>query len=281
MARNQLCTWDFTVKKDLCSVDELRDKLKIHCKKFVFQEEVGETGYEHYQGRVSLKVKNRKGPVLGYSEHWSPTSNENEDNDFYVMKEDTRVAGPWSDKDMYIPRQVRSITLRGWQKTILDTRNDWDTRSINVVVCINGNIGKSTLATYAGCRGLARNLPCMESYRDYMRMVMDCPKSSLYLVDFPRSMSKTNCAGFWSAIETIKNGYAYDDRYGFREEYFDCPNIWVFMNDQPDQGWLSKDRWKYWEVSNGELKLCNTKLDTIGSTGSTPDFREKMKAHDE
>lgn len=111
----------------------------------------------------------------------------------------------------------------------------------------------------------------LESYKDFMRMVMDTPKSCLYLVDFPRSMNKTNCAGFWSAIETVKDGYAYDDRYGFREEYFDCPNIWVFMNKFPEFEHLSTDRWILWEVSKGELKFCNTNFETTGTIGTIDD----------
>jgi hypothetical protein len=40
-----------------------------------------------------------------------------------VIKEDTRTAGPWSDKDMYIPRQVRNITLYPWQVQVLEDAN--------------------------------------------------------------------------------------------------------------------------------------------------------------
>jgi len=269
MARqSNICVWDFTIPKSAVSnIDELKDKLKIHCKKWIFQEEKGESGYEHYQGRISLKTKARKGPALGYTEHYSITSNENEDNDFYCVKEDTRTAGPWSDRDMYIPRQVRNISLYPWQIQVLEDANKWDTRTINCIVCPGGNIGKSTLKTYAGSRGLARNLPMLESYKDYMRMVMDTPTSNLYLVDFPRSLNKIACGSFWSALETIKDGYAYDDRYGFREKYFDCPNIWVFTNTMPDVNTLSKDRWVFWEVFKGELKFCNN-IENPGTTGT-------------
>lgn len=72
MARqSNICVWDFTIPKSAVSnIDELKDKLNIHCKKWIFQEEKGtSTGYEHYQGRISLKMKARKGPVLGYNEH--------------------------------------------------------------------------------------------------------------------------------------------------------------------------------------------------------------------
>jgi len=266
MAKNAVCIWDFTISKDKCTYDQVIEFCKKDCKKWCFQEEKGESGYEHFQGRVSLKVKARKGPNWGFGEHWGISHCS--DDEFYVSKEDTRVAGPWCDRDAYIPKQVRGIVLRPWQSAILDNRLVWDTRTINCVVCPTGNIGKSTLVTYAGAHKLARRIPMMDSYKDFMRMVMDCPKSSLYLVDFPRSLNKINCAGFWSAIETVKDGYAYDDRYGFREEYFDCPNIWVFMNSAPDFEFLSRDRWVLWEVTQGELTFCNTNCVTAGTPGT-------------
>lgn len=254
MARNAVTTWDFTLKAEELEVEEVKDFLKEHCREWCFQKEQGEeTGYIHYQGRVHLKVKCRKGPEMK-NIRWSPTTSENKDNNFYVLKAQTRVGGPWSSKDKYIPRQVRGLTLYAWQQAILDDAEIWNTRTINVVVCETGNIGKSILTTYAGARGLARSLPVMESYKDYMRMVMDTPKSKLYLIDFPRSMNKNGCHGFWSAIESIKNGYAYDDRYNFREAYFDCPNIWVFTNSKPDTYYLSIDRWKFWKVIEGQLR---------------------------
>ncbi len=152
-------------------------------------------------------------------------------------------------------RQVRGITLYPWQKEILEDRNIWDTRTINCIIQKTGNVGKSTLVTYAGSHNLARRIPMLESYKDFMRMVMDTPKNKLYLVDFPKMMNKAASASFWSAIETVKDGYAYDDRYGFREEYFDCPNIWVFMNHEPEIGNLSNDRWRFWTIPDKQGKL--------------------------
>ena len=43
-------------------------------------------------------------------------------SEFYCMKDETRVAGPWSDKDVpaFIPKHFRNIELRDWQKTLKD-----------------------------------------------------------------------------------------------------------------------------------------------------------------
>lgn len=86
-------------------------------------------------------------------------------------------------------------------------------------------------------------------------MVCDMPTSTCYLIDLPRAMKKTNMVGLFSAIEEIKSGYAYDDRYKFVEKFFDCPNIWVFTNYIPDSEYLSADRWKIWQINKWSKQL--------------------------
>jgi len=148
MAKNECCVWDFTLtKSEVKDLSDLKDKIKKDCKKWCFQLERGESGYEHYQGRVSLKIKSRKGPSW-YKIRWSPTSGENKDNDFYCCKDDTRIAGPWkdTDKEIYMPRQFRDIKLYQWQQFILDSVKIFDDRTINLLYCPEGNKGKSTVA---------------------------------------------------------------------------------------------------------------------------------------
>lgn len=253
-----MCVWDFTASKDSNDISSIKSKLKEHCKQWSFQEERGET-YEHFQGRFSLKIKKRQAEVIKLLKtnwHISLTSNENRDNDFYVCKEDTRVAGPWkdTDDDFYIPRQVREIKeLFDWQKQVVADAEVWNTRTINVILDYSGNIGKSILKTYIGCHGIGRSLPPTNNYKDLMRAVMDTKKKKLYIVDMPRAMDKRYVAELYCGIETLKDGYAYDDRYNFKEEYFDCPNIWVFTNEKPDTSLLSRDRWRFWVIKNNKL----------------------------
>lgn len=256
-------TWvfDITIKENEANKIELKRIFSIIAKKWCFQLEKGtESGYLHFQCRISTKVKWRMAQVkkaLGIeSAHISITSNANKNNMFYVLKEDTRVEGPWSDTDveLYIPRQVREISaLRPWQLQIVEDAKNWDTRHINIVFCPIGNIGKSILKTYIGVHQIGRSLPYSNDYKDIMRMVMDTPKKPLYIIDLPRAISKDKLYQFFSGVETLKDGYAYDDRYHFKEEYFDCPNIWIFMNTYPDLDLLSLDRWVIWQVKDNTL----------------------------
>lgn len=233
-------------------------------KAWCFQKEQGEqTDYVHFQGVVSLKVRRTVSSIKtlisasewtlpSYFEPVADATVKSGSEAFYVTKPETRVAGPWSDKadvPIYIPRHVRDITLYPWQQAIADSGKEYDSRRIDLVLDKSGNLGKSTLCAYLRTHKLGRGIPFMNDYKDLLRMVMDMPKAPLYIVDMPRAISKERLFQLWSAIETVKSGYAFDDRYHFREEDFDRPRIWVFTNSEPDLTMLSADMWRFWEVT--------------------------------
>lgn len=248
MSRTSCCRWDFSVNSQHIELEKLIEWCEENCKKWVFQLEVGEKkGYEHYQGRVSFKVKT-KNPYGRICQecHWSVTSNMNTDNDFYVMKEETRVDGPWCDTDekIYIPRQVREIgeDWYPWQKQVLEIAKEWDTRTIHVIVDVDGNKGKSIICQYMDVMGIGDMIPFVNDYKELMQWVMSFKKKGCYLIDMPKGMKKENLIGIYSAIETIKGGFAFDMRYKGKKEHFDCPNVIVFSNTVPNVNLLSRDR---------------------------------------
>lgn len=152
------CVWDVTVPAKRINVGDLRKHFATHCKKYTFQLERGESGYEHYQCRVSLKTKSRKSSliqsaftIVGAGFHLSVTSTANKDNDFYVLKEDTRIDRPWSDKDKAPLRTVTKMENAGlypWQTQLIEETKGFDDRSIHILIDNNGNIGKSALCKY-------------------------------------------------------------------------------------------------------------------------------------
>jgi len=266
---NRLTSWDFTIGcENIKSRDTLQAFLDDHCKHWAYQMEKGEeTGYLHYQGRMSLGLARKQSDLIRLGQsmdlgswHISPTVTENRlpSDAFYVTKEDTRVDGPWKSTDpkaIVIPRQIREVVeLYPWQKQVMDDADIWDTRSINYVFNHEGCIGKSCLCQYLRCYLKGRNIPPVNDYKDIMRMVMDMPVSKLYLVDMPRSIDQKKLAGFFAGIEEVKGGHAWDDRYEFKEKEFDCPNVWVFGNTIPDMKYLSADRWKLWTIKDNKLE---------------------------
>lgn len=264
MAKNAICTWDFTVGSEKIKEDELKDLLKPLCKAWCFQLEKGnKTGYEHYQGRVSFKLKTRKGPILCPGIHWSPTSNENKDNTFYVMKDETRIDGPWSDQDpeKYLPRQFRNIELYRWQKTILESAKLFDARKIDLIYDPKGESGKSTIASICEILHGGIDMPPLNDFKEIIALTCDiCMERNtrdpkIIFFDLPRALDKDHLNGLYSAIEQIKKGKLYDCRYKYKSWWIDSPRCWVFSNHLPDTTLLSADRWNIWTINELTLTL--------------------------
>ena len=235
-------------------------------KKWTFQLEQSESGYIHYQGRVSLKLKARLKTVINNFDnknmHFSITSTENCRNDFYVTKDDTRINGPWNDKEVeiYIPRQFRNLILKDWQQDIIERSKIFDTRTINVLYDPDGGIGKSTLSCLCELKMKGVTLPIVNEQEKLIQAMHGiCNSRKLrdpnpVFIDLPRAFDKSKLFGLYSAIEQIKNGKLVDMRYNYQEYWIDSPSIWVFSNREPDMELLSKDRWKIWQVSNNKLE---------------------------
>ena len=237
--------------------DEVYTMLRGYCKNWVFQLEKGEsTGFLHWQCRVSLIKKKRltaimklvkEGKLFG---HWTPTTNEvhNGNNFNYVMKEDTKIAGPWKDDDTekIMTKQLKEFLkydLRSYQRYIFETAQKFNMRSIHIVYDSVGNIGKSIFGEFMEYYDLAEEIPPYRMMDDIFQWVCTNPIKKSYFVDMPRGMKKDRLGDFYSGIEVIKNGVAYDKRYSGKKIRFDRPQIFIFTNTLPAFSLMSKDRW--------------------------------------
>lgn len=264
----QLYLWDFTLtnQHDL-DVNTLKANLCGSCKKWAFQLETGETGFIHWQGRLSLLKKKRLNELRNFFKdnypawdgvHWSPTANNNTTNFNYVMKDDTRTDGPWTDKD-----EIKFDTLQlkifkkyemyKWQTSLHGMATSYNDRCIDLIYDINGNSGKSIFAEYLEYEGIAEEIPPFRLMDDIFQWVCSRPTKKCYIVDLPRGMKKDKLADFYAGIEVIKNGVAYDKRYSAKKKRFDRPRIFVFTNTLPAFNLMSIDRWVVWKIKNNEL----------------------------
>jgi hypothetical protein len=273
---NALTMWDFTLSKAKCEdKDIIIDALKQLAKHWVFQEEIGEeTGYEHFQGRFALMKKKRKSALLKLFKGLefledisiSPTSTAGGKTAFaYVMKLDTRVAGPWSDKDpppRFIQDSIKAITeLRSWQQKVVDISDEIDLRRINIIYDPIGNNGKSVIVKWMEAYGKCIKLPVTRDYKDIVQMALciaedrgrEDPATKCWMIDMPRAIEKAQMSGFFGALETLKDGKLFDMRYKYREYIINEPVVWVFTNKVPDLLYLSKDRWRFWQITNDGL----------------------------
>lgn len=277
------CVWDVTISKEQYpEMIEVKNWFKKTCKKWGFQLERGASGYEHWQCRVSLKVKSRK-PMMPrvHESAWSVTSNANKDNLFYVFKEDTHIDGPWCDTDVevYIPRQFRNKTLYPWQLKVIEISKTFNDREINVIYDPVGNKGKSTLAAICELEMNGIDLPPVNDAKELLQVICDIclakqdRSPNPVFVDIPRAMEKSRLHGIYTAIEQIKKGKLVDMRYHYKEWWIDSPCVWVCTNTEPDLHLMSNDRWKVWEIVDNQLRefktlRCNNIIKLTGTIGT-------------
>lgn len=282
-----LALWDLTIpihnmdETDRKELDEVIKFFNEHCGRWVFQWEIGESGYHHFQCRVSLNIKRRVEtmarwlPTVRPGWHFSPTSNPTffKGNMFYVMKEETRHLGPWSDVEearlAEIPKKYRdpNPVWRPFQQKIVDAmKEEPDDRIINYVYQEKGKVGKSHLVGWHCCRGLAHLVPELDTSKDIARMVMCMPISTCYFFDLPKSCTKKHFGAMFAAIERIKDGFCYDERNKFKSRWFNSPHVWVFSNTKPDIDAVSPDRWQFWTINQDkELIPLNPETLNIGN----------------
>ena len=229
----QITGFDITIPKAVYTdQNELALALKEWCKSFCFQLERGEeTGYEHWQCRIRLIKKRRLNEVIEQiapviKGHWTATCKSvHKANAFnYVMKADSRIEGPWSEKDFANPpkmtRQLRSFLnhpLRPWQRYLMDTCVIPDDRKIIFVHDAVGNTGKSIFAEFLEYKNIACELPPLRAFEDLMQFASGLDDQKCYLIDMPRALKKDKLSEFYSGIECLKNGILWDKRYSAKK----------------------------------------------------------------
>lgn len=253
--------WDFTLA---CKEDQtdlrIQNLLKEISNKWAFQLEKGSTGYLHWQGRFRLRDKKRLGTLVNLVKgqvlegaHFSPTAGVNSKNFNYVMKLDTRQAGPWTDENpiKIIPRELKEVTLRPWQKQIADICKEYDgDRTINVLVDLEGGAGKGLLRKYLRHHDIASIPPEAGKAQDIMAWVCKFQHTA-YVFDVPRQIGekKDSHIQLFKGIESVKDGRGVELRYSPVDvQLAQSPVVWVFTNEYPKKYLLSADRWKIWAI---------------------------------
>jgi len=277
MGETPLATFDFTLKFQDERWEDIGTWLNGWCKKWVFQKEVGsgETEYVHWQGRVSLIVKKRFSTLLKQLKndempfHWSITSSETHTSGSfnYVLKNDGRLDGPWTDKDYEEPPKLtwqlqvfmdnHKDDLYPYQKWIMDyLQGEKEMRNIICIVNEGGFTGKSLFAEFLEYQRLAYEIPPFTTSEDIMQCVMNIKEQKAYLIDMPRAMPKERLAGFYAGIEALKDGKCYDKRYAFKKRRMNRPKVIIFTNKFPKLEYLSADRWTLYSVGdNGAFNI--------------------------
>lgn len=237
---------------------------------YIFQlEKCPSTGNLHYQGRFKLKYANKsyastvhklfKGTYIEKA-RFSP-EHDIEKSEFYCLKDDTKILGPWSDQKtdeklrITVPWDLECIKeWRSWQTDVFASFKDRDDRAINILVDPVGGNGKSKVLKMALWKKWAGVIPCIGDAKDIIQAVCSMDTKTAYILDLPRtSESDKHLFSQIKAIEQIKNGVVMDFRYKYQEKIFGSPVIWVFTNHEIPAHHLSSDRWIRWRIDQDKL----------------------------
>lgn len=246
------------------------------CSLWCFQLERGEKeGHLHFQIRIELKCEFRtrfttmmnKNPFPGKA-FWSPTSNRTaKDNFNYVMKEETRVAGPWSNLSMptttIIPDDIENIELYPWQEEFVNMiTSEGNTRKVHIIYSKDGCIGGSVVLKWLRFNKDGILLLPSISANDMMADAYGYAKvkgsrgafTRLICLDLAKKIDPNKLMPIYEAVETMKNGLIIDRRNNLKEIVLKhTPSIVIKTNTLPGYYWLSPDRWVIWDVIDGKL----------------------------
>lgn len=324
--------FDFTIPRndpsgnEIVSLETMKSMMNTsEIRHYCFQLEKGEnTGYEHYQCRI--KFSNKKDSdcrktwvgmrdwlshhlkITGFNfsaTNTINTDNKTKDSPFYSYcnKVDTRLQGPWTDRDP-TPEFISDIyrdfvknpdLLYPAQKQVMDNIksneskpiHEKDNRSMNVFLDLEGCIGKSTLCQVLSYLHLGYDVSIENEGREISKWLQNVFSSKgernpkCLLVDINKSFNNSDkLKSLYGTLENIISTGKLRDRRKYAEWIINIPKVWIFTNTIPDLKWVSKDRWKFWVLKGDKQTglLENINFKELMQLKRQQDERGKMVA---
>lgn len=254
--KNQLYRWFFTLKESPVekhiSPSQLSQDLRSFCKEFYFQLEEGKDGYRHYQGCFSLNTKEFFNTVKNYFPnyiHLEAVTNWHASK-LYVMKNESRLAGPWTHETVFIKDPLEGKTLYPWQQEITDLlKIEPNDREIIWLWDEKGNIGKTTFVKHM-CINHPSKVIMVSGKASDIKYALSRDECNPRIVFFHYVRSQEGFVSY-QAIEEIKDGLWFNQKYESKMVIKNPIHIIVLANFPPDEHALSQDRWNIKHISAG------------------------------
>lgn len=229
--------------------------LQLGVDKYVYQLELGKlNGRLHFQGIIHVLVRKREEQLnklfksltlneglKGARIKRSSTAGINSLKR-YCMKDETRIAGAWADKEIYLGEDLPH-TLLPWQLALKEyILSPVNGREI-IWVIGHGNDGKSTFAKYM-CYYHKCLLLSYGKAGDLLNLVSKEQNRKCYIFDLtrvkPNSFSNED---LYASIEEIKKGHFINLKYETSQIIMRKPHIIIFANHAPCTSNLTGDMW--------------------------------------
>lgn len=250
----QLKQWFFTFNNyEVGQIEILETTFRSLCEKYLFQEEVGESGTPHLQGVIFLKKRMRWSELkLPKEINWSKVRNPKACIE-YCSKDISHTGGRWM-MGIKIPKPLKIIkNLYPWQKEVERIcLAEPDDRTIYWFWEPTGKVGKSSFVKYMVVKHKA--LFCNGGrVHDIVNLVFNQDMDETTTVIFDISRCKKGKVSYES-LESIKNGLVCNTKFETGVKVFNSPTVVVFANYPPDdETKLSADRWNITELCDLEL----------------------------
>lgn len=249
--------------------------LSEHSIKWVFQLELStERPKLHFQGRAQLKSKKRKSTLVAQwralsdllgRAHFSITHDTGTFT--YVLKEETRFAGPWSNQFKTWPwQELIWAQPYPWQRFIKSL--PFEDRLVHFVFQPEGNLGKTRFCLTERAASeqrwpgavptayIAEWDSTKELRRDIFGQLNELDLNAVQIfIDMPRVPPRPQrLMEMIGNFEYLKNGHIVEDRYSRRSIQINTSRIVIFHNwPLPDfdefKDSLSPDRWRCYRIT--------------------------------
>lgn len=244
----------------------LSETLALKVDKYVFQlEQAPETGRYHMQAWMERKkpfraIERFKGTMLEGT-HFEMQRAADFNARGYCCKPASKIEGPWAnfDTDHAVANElyrelpvVREMELYPWQKMVWDLTMELpDDRVVYWFYDQMGGAGKSYLVKKmceepGVCRVGGRGKDCAFAIKKYIEEHKQGARVVLW--DVARSAGEID----YMMLEKIKNGCVFSAKYESSSVRWASPHVVVFSNYPPLRYKLSEDRWRVYEISNGD-----------------------------
>lgn len=259
----------WSVKHTDENLKKLQACLRDTADKWIFQAEYTENdgkGNPHYQGYMHLSKKSRAKSTAvamnlvcrGIEVRPSSTAGLAALRR-YVMKDDTRVAGPWADRRIYMAEDLWSEEKQlPWQKALtVMIRAPPDDRTMVWIFDPVGNNGKTKYIKWLAYKKLALSLTYGNS-GDILNLVYKFQNYQAYVWNLTRAKPhQLSELDLYATMESVKDGLFVNTKYETDQILMCVPHVVVMANHLPKMQHISTDRWKIYSIHDGKLVPYN------------------------
>lgn len=245
--------WCFTfnnyTQEDISSIVQIDSSI---VPKYVFQEEVGESGTPHLQGYICFSEKKRPKSVFSEKNHrgihWEKCRNIQK-SIIYCMKPETRK-GEIFTRNIDLPYILLIESLYSWQKDIIHILNQKpDDRTIYWYYEENGCAGKTTFAKWI-FMNYERAVVLSGKGADMKNGIIKYKENNhalpkIVIINVPRSNADFLS---YTGLEEIKDMFFFSGKYEGGMVCGPPPHVIVFANQEPDYSKMSNDRFVVYEI---------------------------------